>query len=467
MSLLVTGAEIDGRRIDVRITDGRIADIAAAVRPSNSDEVLAANGGALLPGLHDHHLHLHAMAAAASSVPCGPPTTTDLAALERVLRAADARTATGEWIRGVGFHESVARSLDRYAIDRIVGSRPVRIQHRGGALWIVNSRGLRDLGLLDSAPADDLPGVERDNDGQPTGRLWRADAIFHRLRTAAFPDLAAVGDRLLRVGITGVTDATPDLATEAVDRLRQAQTSGRLPQRVTVLGAPDGQSDEQLQRGPRKLLLADHDLPPFDQVVDSIRQAHAASRAIAVHCVTGEALLLTLAALDAAGHYDGDRIEHAAVVPVEARAAMAANRIAVVTQPSFVADRGDTYLADVDPTEHALLYPYASLLAAGVAVAPSSDAPFGDADPWRTMVAAAERRTTDGAVIAADERVTAADVLAGYLSAADAPGGPARTITLGERADLCLLRLPLAAALRAPSRDNVRLVVAGAIVRRA
>jgi hypothetical protein len=52
-------------------------------------------------------------------------------------------------------------------------------------------------------------------------------------------------------------------------------------------------------------------------------------------------------------------------------------------------------------------------------------------------------------------------VLNGYLSRPGDPGGAPRSITAGGRADLCLLSVPLAQALRAPARDNVRLVMAG------
>ena len=66
-----------------------------------------AAGGALLPGLHDHHVHLMAMAAARDSVDVG---TAGLAAL---------RTAPGDdWVRAVGYHESIAGPLDRDASTR-------------------------------------------------------------------------------------------------------------------------------------------------------------------------------------------------------------------------------------------------------------------------------------------------------------------------------------------------------------
>src|SRR5262249_51223630 len=66
---LVRGAEVEGERVDVRIAGDRIAAIAPALTRRGDEAVLDAHGGALLPGLHDHHLHLFALAAALASTP--------------------------------------------------------------------------------------------------------------------------------------------------------------------------------------------------------------------------------------------------------------------------------------------------------------------------------------------------------------------------------------------------------------
>jgi predicted amidohydrolase YtcJ len=167
-------------------------------------------------------------------------------------------------------------------------------------------------------------------------------------------------------------------------------------------------------------------------------------------------LVLTLAALEEVGPVPGDRIEHGSVVPPELFETLRRLGVRVVTQPTFVTDRGDEYLAEVDPDDQPHLYRYASLLVAGIPTAPSSDAPFGDPDPWRTMAAARDRRTPSGKVVGADERVSTAVVLAGFLAPLDDPGGPPRRIEPGAPADLCLLHEPLATALARPSSDLVR-----------
>ena len=441
--LLIQDAQVAGRRRDVRILGGVVAEVGTHLRPRPGEPVLAAGGGALLPGLQDHHLHLMALAAAQESLCCGPPVVTDRRGLMAALRAAP---GTG-WLRGTSYHESVAGPLDRAALDALVPDRPVRVQHRSGALWMLNSPGLALLGL----ERETSPDVERDAAGRLTGRLWRWDSGLRRALGGTLPDLPAAGRLLAGLGVTGVTDATPDLDEQTTTVLR----SGLVPQRLQLLGAPD-----HLACGaPRKLHLHDHDLPDFDRLVGWIDQAHGAGRPVAVHCVTRESLLLTLAALEQTGGAAGDRIEHAAVVPDGVAATLARQRLRVVTQPAFVSERGDHYRREVAPEDQPGLYPYASLLAAGVPVAPSSDAPFGDVDPWRAMAAAVSRQTPSGVVLGAHERVAARQVLRGYLSPLQDPGGPPRRVRPGVPADLCLLHVPLQEALRAPSRELVRLVL--------
>src|ERR1700760_446000 len=121
---------------DVRVRDAKIDEIGPALA-GRGERVVGGDGGALLPGLHDHHCHLLAPAAAFDSVLCGPPAVTppaDLAAALRAgaQRAADAGPDDG-WVRGVNYDEAVAGPLDCSALDRFVASVPTRIQHRSGA----------------------------------------------------------------------------------------------------------------------------------------------------------------------------------------------------------------------------------------------------------------------------------------------------------------------------------------------
>ncbi|MEV5846953.1 amidohydrolase family protein [Streptomyces sp. NPDC051985] len=459
--LLIRDAEVDGRRCSVRVRGGRVEELgAAAVRAPGEEEIDAA-GGALLPGLTDHHLHLFAVAAAISSVRCGPPDVRDRPALRTALhRAVPDRHG---WVRGIGYDERVAGSLDATGLDALRADVPVRVQHRSGALWVLNSLAGERAGLAHGRH----PGIERDDTGRPTGRLWRADDWLRaRLPKAPAPSLAEVGRRLAGYGITAVTDATPRLTPDSVGRLAEEARGGHLPQRLLLLGAPLGTPPTaRPEPGPWKIVLADSGLPDFTGLVEEIGAAHRRGRPVAVHTVTAVSLALLLAALEEAGVLPGDRIEHAAVVPAEAVSVVRRLGLSVVTQPGFLADRGDAFLDGTPPHEHADLYRCASFLRAGVPVALSSDAPYGPLDPWSVIRAATTRRVPGGRTANPAERLTAAEALAAYLAPPHSPGARPPQLVPGVAADLVLLAVPPAEALSDPSADLVRLTVIGGRVR--
>lgn len=442
--MLISRAEIEGRGvIDLRISGGRIAAIGCALPRLAGERVLDAEGGALLPGLHDHHIHLMALAAAERSVRCGPPQVRTVESLANALRAGAVESG---WIRGVGYHESVAGHLDRDLLDALAPDRPARIQHRSGAMWVVNSAAADHLGLDRGV---DQPGVERDRAGRATGRLFRLDAWLRgHLEDPAPPGLAGVSLRLASFGVTGLTDATAENSDAELHAFLDAAERGQLLQRLLVMGRPDLSSPTHgmVERGALKVLLDESDLPSFEALQGVIEAAHWESRSAAIHCVTRSELVLAAAAFAAAGSRPGDRIEHASVAPPDAVQLLANLPLTVVTQPGFIRERGDAYLVDVDPRDRPWLYPCGRLLRAAVPLGGSTDAPFGDPDPWTAMRAAVDRHTEAGASIGSDEALTPERALALFTSPPERPGAAPRPIEVGARADLCLLERPWSAA---------------------
>ncbi len=398
------------------------------LRRRSGERIVEAEGGLLLPGLHDHHLHFFAYAAARASVRCGPPAVAGESELMDALNHAEG----SGWLRGVGYHEHVAGDIDRAWLDRHGPARPVRLQHRSGRLWILNSRAMQALGL--HAPAD--------------GRLFDQDEL---LRSTPLTG-AEIGDAsraLARLGITAFTDMTPrnDKNTNASFRGRQA--AGDVLQKVTLAGRlADGISL-------RKFHLHDDHLPAFDAFCDDIAAAHARDMPIAVHAVTELSLVFTLSALERVGTHSGDRIEHASVVPPALLPAIAARGVTIVTQPNFVRERGDAYRQDIAADEHGWLYRGRAFLQHGIPLAAGTDAPFGEADPWAAMQAAVDRRTAAGAELGAGEALSPEAALGLFLGAAQTPARP-RKLAAGEPADLCLLDRSWTQAREDLSRVGVR-----------
>ncbi|MDH4016714.1 MAG: amidohydrolase family protein [Actinomycetota bacterium] len=459
--MLIVDAEIAGRPgLCLRTAGARITEIAPGLRARADEHVIDARGGVIMPGLHDHHIHLYAAARAAHSIECGPPSVRDEAQLTSALRRGAERARPGESLRGIGYHESVAGELDADRLDAWVGDRPLRIQHRTGALWVLNHAALARIG---AAPRDWPEGAERDAAGQPTGRFYRLDAWLRDELGAALerPALRTLSRRLARYGVTGVTDTTPTLEDDDAAFLACAIEGDDLLQRCVVMGSEAlGPIDHpRLTRGPVKILLDEPALPDLDALVRRVRAAHDAGRGVAVHCVTRVELALAVTAIGEAGAIAGDRIEHASVAPPEWVDLVAATPIAVVTQPHFVHERGDAYLEDVEPDDRLWLYRTRAWLEAGVPLAGGSDAPYGYPDPWRAMAAAVARRTRAGRAVGAVEALTPQEALALFTSDPLEPGAVQRKIDVGSAADLVLLDAPWSTVRTSLDAKHVALTV--------
>ena len=428
--LIQRATTLDGVVADLRVGT-RIDEVAATLAPRHGEDVLDAAGGTVLPGLHDHHVHLHSAAAAETSLRVGPPQVRDRASLASLLASTDA--GDDGWIRAVGYHDSVAGPLDRAALDAMVPSVPLRIQHRSGVLWMLNSAGLARVGLAE----------------HPDGRLRSAESWSDALSRSA-TDLAHLSDRLARYGVTGITDATPDLGIGDIVRLTELHRHGELRQHVHCLA-------------PGKRILHDDDLN-LEHLADWIADRHRNGGPVAIHCVTAAQLVVTIAALRQAGTHPQDRIEHAAVAPSDCLSDLAELAVTVITQPNFVAERGDQYLDEVPAAEHDQLWRVASLLRADVPVAFSTDMPFGRADPWAAARAAVHRTTAGGAVLGADERIPARTALTMFFGYAGQPNR-IRTLQAGEPGDVCVLGVPRQTALAELDAGMVAAtVVSGEIV---
>ena len=447
--MLIRNAELeDGTIADLRLSDGRIAEIGRLDQDDN-ETCIDANGGLLVPGLHDHHLHLMALAASFESLRCGPPEVTDAQAFAERLRQAPGHG----WLRGTGYHESLCGLPDAAMLDAIVRERPLRIQHRSGRMWFFNSMALDRL--LAAAPPP--PGLER-IDGRYTGRLFDSDAWLKQALRSEPPALERVGRELAAVGVTGVTDMSPRNDAFMAAHFAAQKASGALPQRLLLAGLPELAGlalAPGIRLGAVKLHLHEADFAPLEQAAALIRLAHEQGRPIAIHCATEAELAYAIAAIDEAGARQGDRIEHASVASDVFVDEIARLGLAVVSQPHFVCERGDEYRQAMDAAELPHLYRLRSFLRAGVTLAAGSDSAFGHWDAWASMSAAVSRRTRSGHPIGADEALTPEQALDCYLRDPQALH-ERRRVEVGRAADLCLLDRGWARARADLRRELVR-----------
>lgn len=402
-----------GTPLSIGIRDGRIAALGSAAEGTGPE--IDGCGLTAGPGLHDHHLHLLATAARMHSIDLAGCRNTG----EIVARLRGSGGAGSEWVRAIGYDERIAGLPDRDTLDTWLADRPLRIQDRTGACWLLNGKAVERLG------APPFPAcVERDADGRPTGRIRRGDAWLRERIGGSAPSLGPLGRRLAQWGVTGVTDAGASNGPAEA-----ALLAGAMAQRLILMGSEALGAGDGYALGPVKLLFDESDLPPVAAIASRIAAARALGRNVAAHCVTlGELVVYLEALTHGGGAQAGDRIEHGSVIPASLIPDIMAAGLIVVTQPNFIHDRGDRYRTELDAGELEDLYRLGSLLDSGVAVLGGSDAPYGDPNPWIALRAATGRRTRGGTIIGASEAIDRAKALSLYQPQPLAAGSPADLI---------------------------------------
>ena len=462
--MLIKNAWLQGRPVDVRVA-ATVEAIAPQLNAMRNESVLDAGGGEILPGLHEHHIHLFAAAAAQGSVSCNVGGGS-LARCREVLAERLANAPGSGWIRGVDYHEQQLGELDRWRLDELCSHRPLRIQHRSGKLWVCNSIAVQ---ALDLGAFTHLNGVQCDASGQLTGCVVRNDELMAQqldaIGASSTPDIAAFSRQLASFGIVSVTDTSATNTQKSAVDLQRLRADGALLQQVSLMG------DDTLDHGYLKVLLDEDRLPALQTLVARINAARSRGRNIAFHCVTHLELVFALAALaDATPIEQGfDRIEHGAVIDDAMADELAARNLPVITQPGFLYSKGDQYRADLPQQELECLYRYAGLRARGVKVVPSSDAPYGPVSPWQNIATAACRRSAGGLSLGADECVSSDQALTGYLTPSALLDQPltlaqAQEVCSGMRGDLCILQKCWEQGRDRPETVGVRATLIGGSV---
>ena len=436
--MLIKNADIDGEIRDIRVADGVVAQIGTSL--PNEEAVIDADGCAVIRGLTDNHIHLCAYAAARDSLH-----------LKQLSDISDAhlRVPIDQMLRVVDYHEDLHGRIDKNVLDSLAPGRIVRVQHQSGRAWVFSSAALRDAGLV-----------------HETGELIGEEGTDLPNRVDAQPDLGRASQALACVGVTRLTDATPYRSLESASLLIDAVSVGAVRQSVSFTGGPEiaASVPSGFSQGPVKIVVGDHDLPNVELLVEAVNTARAHGRNVAFHCVTTAALALIVAAMREVGPSQFthlDRIEHAAVVPNEYVDELKQLRLVIVTQPGFVHARGDRYLRTVDRVDLPFLYRCGSLVAAGIAVYGSSDAPYGPVDPWLAMRTAMERRSASGAAVGKDESISALSALRAYVNSPQERWRDEVGPCVGDLGDLVILGESLKGSLSNLDSVSVRATVIG------
>lgn len=220
------------------MTGNRGEVIAAA---GTGARVIDARSRAVIPGLHDAHLHLVDLARSRRGADLADAV--DFRELLSRVAGHVASLAPGEWVHGRGWS---ADSLDPGALDRLedaLAGRPAFLRSRDGHSAWASAEVLRraSIGAQTPNPAGGV--IERRPDGAPNGILREtavdlARPIVEQLRGAELRKaLEETASLLSKLGITGATDAGDFDATGGEGRYAALGDSfSALYEAVGVLG---------------------------------------------------------------------------------------------------------------------------------------------------------------------------------------------------------------------------------------
>ena len=436
---------------------GSLADAESLASPRAERIELA--GRALLPGFHDAHVHLtqHGLDLARLNL-------TQTQTLEEALKLVQARAKEqepGSWLQGSGLSMSRwnVSSLDKRDLDRVAPQHPVTLRSQDGHSVWVNSLALERIGISRSTPDPEHGVIERDGQGEPTGRLLE---LATKLLDTAIPQPSAselqkalkqAGEHLASLGITTVHH----MAYEPARNWRQlalAASRDSFPLRVwacldqehigaaDALGLATGQGGDRFTVGGAKFFadgalgsLTAWMLSPYtgtDTVGVTVHgpevlrerypKAINAGLTLVTHAIGDAANRAVLGALEATKEQwqaKGlrPRLEHVQHLHPDDVARAAQLGVVVSMQPihlTFDVKRIGELLTDRQNGA----YRTKALLDAGTVLAFGSDTPVAHPDVIAGLRAACLREAVDGSRLNPDEALSVDEALAAYTKGA-------------------------------------------------
>lgn len=392
--------------------------------------------GFLYPGFRD--AHIHALPYAASLSGCSLKTATDIDDVIGRLRSY-ATTIKGDTplvaTRFDDEHLAERRLPTRHDLDAAVSDRPVVIYRYCGHIAVANSMALDASGITSDTADPEGGTIDRDDTAAPTGVLREtaaglvATALARGGRVSA-DDLLHGLHRLAALGITSIGamigyGESPSEKLAAEVQLWRA-VAADLPIRVHgIVIAGDAkelasaaniltEADQRLSwLGVKRFAdgsLGGHTAAMSDPFSDSptvgtyrltdaddavCRASVAMGGMVAVHAIGDRAvdgvLDLFTGIVDEGGDAASLRMEHVSVINPQQVERFAELGVIASVQPAFLASEADWLLTRLGNERLPWVYPFRSMLDAGIPLAGSSDCPVEPPHPLWGIAAAVDR----------------------------------------------------------------------------
>lgn len=433
---------VNGNRISAV---GATRDVEALAGPGT--ERIDLQGGTVLPGMMDGHIHFHEWAQRRAQLDLS--TVKSLQEAMAAVRSAAERLDKGRWIIGFGFNDvdwPENRKPGREDLDRAAPQNPVILWRSDLHLAAVNSRALELARIHKDTPDPPEGTIDRDAGGRPTGilREMAINVVRDRMPRPSPGELDEILARgisaLHALGITGfhdirlMDDQEGPAALRSLERLRERDRltmrswvsfAGHMLGPLRDLGIRTGLGDDYLRIGYLKYfsdggmgartawmlepyLDAECGMPLADpgELGAAVLEADAAGLAVMIHAVGDRAnrevigifekvsaarRSLPAEALPAVPH----RIEHVQMIhPDDLKRLSALPVAACLTPHNMILDIG-LIDASVGP-RGSRGYAFRPIIDTGIPVFFSSDSPVCDPNPLLGIQAAVTRQRQDG-----------------------------------------------------------------------
>lgn len=204
-------------RMAVAVTDGVITAVVpeaeADAHTSPTTLIVDLNGGLLVPGFQD--AHIHPVFGGVELLQCDLSGTESAEEAVARIAAYAEQNPDVEWILGGGW------SMDHFPggnptrdlLDAVVSDRPVLVSSRDHHSTWANTKAFEIAGITSSTPDPADGRIEREADGTPAGALQEgASALFDEVRPeinaeTGYQGLLRSQSELFALGVTGWQDA--------------------------------------------------------------------------------------------------------------------------------------------------------------------------------------------------------------------------------------------------------------------
>lgn len=427
-----------------------------------STRVIDLQGQLAIPGLIDGHAHFAGVGEAQLNLKLMPATSWD----EIVAMVADAakKAKPGEWIIGRGWHQEKWTSRPQpdvegfpthASLDAVSPDNPVVLTHASGHASFVNAKAMEISGITRSTPNPAGGEILKDAAGNPTGLLRETASRLVRTErgdeTRARRVLELASQEALSKGLTSFQDAGSSFAT--IDLMKKMIDEGKIGVRLWVMiGEPNQRAAAQLSKyrtidygnghltiraikrymdgalGSRGAWLLEpySDKPgsvglntsSLSEIAETARLAIANDFQLCVHAIGDRANRETLNIFEQAFKANPakrglrwriERAQHLSAqdIPRFGLLGVIASMqgIHCTSDAPFVVERLGAKRAEEGA------YVWQKLMKSGAVVSNGTDAPVEDLDPIPNYYATVTRRTKDGRVFYADQRMTRLEAL--------------------------------------------------------